>query len=146
VRYLLDVNVLVALAWPAHIHHESAHAWFDGRASAAWATCPSTQAGFVRVLSSPSFSPDALSPQQAFVHLERLVAAAGHAFWADDKSLSSSPFVAVERIAGTKQVTDAHLLAVALRHRGALATLDRGCRQIVPKGAPASSVELVPVS
>lgn len=26
--YLLDVNVLIALADPAHVQHEPAHAWF----------------------------------------------------------------------------------------------------------------------
>lgn len=25
---LLDVNVLVALAWPNHVHHEAVQAWF----------------------------------------------------------------------------------------------------------------------
>ena len=25
--YLLDVNVLIALAWPNHVHHAAAHTW-----------------------------------------------------------------------------------------------------------------------
>ena len=28
---LLDVNVLVALAWPNHVHHTQAHRWFSAR-------------------------------------------------------------------------------------------------------------------
>jgi predicted nucleic acid-binding protein len=28
---LLDINVLTALLWPAHEHHEVAHRWFDAR-------------------------------------------------------------------------------------------------------------------
>jgi predicted nucleic acid-binding protein len=26
---LLDVNVLVAFAWPNHVHHSAAQHWFD---------------------------------------------------------------------------------------------------------------------
>ena len=45
---LLDVNVLVALAWPTHVHHHRAAAWFADHVPAAWATAPITQAGLIR--------------------------------------------------------------------------------------------------
>src|SRR5713226_6496670 len=48
---LLDVNVLVALFDPAHVHHEAAHAWFGANRKNRWATCALTENGFVRVLS-----------------------------------------------------------------------------------------------
>lgn len=132
-RGLLDVNVLVALAWPSHVHHASAHRWLarQGRRDG-WATCPATQAGFVRVTSNPSFSPDALTPREALAQLERMLADRGHAFWADDRPIVGSRLVAAERLLGYRQVTDAHLLAVALRHEGRLVTFDRGVRDLVP--------------
>ena len=34
---LLDVNLLVALAWPNHVHHQAAHRWFARRARHGWA-------------------------------------------------------------------------------------------------------------
>ena len=37
---LLDLNLLIALAWPSHVHHPQAHAWFADRAPSGWATCP----------------------------------------------------------------------------------------------------------
>jgi uncharacterized protein len=40
VRHLLDVNVLVALLDPAHLHHDAAHAWFEVKREGGWATCP----------------------------------------------------------------------------------------------------------
>jgi predicted nucleic acid-binding protein len=52
VIYLLDVNVLVALIDPAHIGHNAAHIWFGARA-AAWATCPITENGVIRILGHP---------------------------------------------------------------------------------------------
>ena len=51
---LLDVNVLVALFEPEHIHHETAHDWFADESSHGWATCPVTENGFVRVLANPA--------------------------------------------------------------------------------------------
>ena len=47
---LLDVNLLVALAWPGHVSFATVHRWFARHGDAGWATCPITQAGFVRVL------------------------------------------------------------------------------------------------
>jgi predicted nucleic acid-binding protein len=52
---LLDVNVLVALFDPDHVHHELAHDWFGDHRAQGWATCPVTQNGLVRVLSNPRY-------------------------------------------------------------------------------------------
>ena len=46
-RYLLDVNVLVSLAFPSHSFHDAAHSWFGAEKERLWATCALTQAGFV---------------------------------------------------------------------------------------------------
>lgn len=34
---LLDVNVLLALAWPNHQHHVAAHRWFHDDGRRGWA-------------------------------------------------------------------------------------------------------------
>jgi len=51
---LLDVNVLLALAWPTHVHHAAAHRWFAENHAMGWATCPLTQLGFVRLGIQPA--------------------------------------------------------------------------------------------
>ena len=60
---LLDVNVLVALFQPDHVHHELAHDWFAENRRAGWATCPITETGLVRLLANPRFH-TAASPCQ----------------------------------------------------------------------------------
>jgi hypothetical protein len=70
VTYLLDINVLIALSDPAHVHHEAAHRWFSAVGSASWATCPITENGFVRVISSPSYQSIAATPAQAALRLQ----------------------------------------------------------------------------
>ena len=52
---LLDVNVLIALLDPQHVHHDPAHHWFAEHSSAGWATCPLTQNGVLRILGHPRY-------------------------------------------------------------------------------------------
>ena len=138
--YLLDVNLLVALAWPTHVHHGAALAWFRRSQASGWATCPLTQSSFVRVSSNSSVISDAKSPQEAIHLLRRIVALPHHDFWHDDVSLASSEFLDEVQLVGYRQVTDAHLLALAQRRGGVLATLDGKIRSLVPRGRAAADV------
>jgi hypothetical protein len=141
---LLDVNVLIALAWPNHVHHELAQAWFERNRRHGWATCPLTQSSFVRVSSNRHAIPQARSPQEAALLLKQIVLLAGHSFWSDDVAFAASRHVSIEKVVGYRQVTDAHLLALALRRGGRLATLDAGIRSLVPAGwSPAQVVAVL---
>ncbi len=130
---LLDVNVLVALAWPNHVHHHAALAWFEAVGRSGFATCPVTQSGFVRVSSNRRAIPDARSPGEAREVLRRITALPGHAFWSDDIEIASNEHIAWERLGSHAQVTDAHLLALAIRRDGRLATFDRGLIDLAPE-------------
>jgi hypothetical protein len=141
---LLDVNLLVALAWPNHVHHEAAHRWFARHGRTGWATAPVVELGFVRVSSNLRVVPSAVSPQEAADMLRRITALAGHHFWRDDIRFAQSLHVALARVVGHQQVTDAHLVALALRHGGRLATFDRGVRALVPSGQAREVVTIVP--
>lgn len=123
--FLLDVNVLIAMAWPTHVAHQSVHRWLGKNAKAGWATCPLTECAFIRLSSNPAFSPNALVPQQARALLEANLTHPAHKFWPDDLSVAES-FEGLHGLTGHKQVTDAYLLRLAQRHRGTLATLDSG--------------------
>lgn len=131
---LLDVNVLLALAWPNHVHHELAHRWFARSARDGWATSSIVELGFIRVSSNARVTPAAVSPQEAAELLRRVTATARHRFWPDDVRFAESRHVALSRVAGHQQITDAHLVGLAIRHHGCLATLDRGVRALVPAG------------
>lgn len=129
--YLLDVNVLIALTWPTHVHHVAARTLFDSMGREGWATCPLTQAGFVRVSSNPKLIRDAVRPPEAAVVLKRLTDLPGHRFWPDDLSVTEAePFESLSLV-GHRQVTDAYLLALARRHGAKLATLDKGLPALV---------------
>ena len=55
-------------------------------------------------------------------------------------SVARSEWVAAEKIVGHRQVTDAHLLALAIGRGGRLATFDRGVTGVVPPGKNAEDV------
>ena len=124
--FLLDANVLIALAWPEHVFHETVGRWFVRHSADGWATCPFTQAAFVRVLSNPAFSVDALTPENALRVLESNLGLPGHHFWADSISVPDALRSIEGRLRGHQQITDAYLLGLAIHHRGRLATLDKG--------------------
>ena len=130
---LLDINVLVALAWPNHVHHRLARSWFEKNHADGWATCSITQNGFVRISSNPKVVDEARTPADAVLLLRRLVKLKGHRFWPDDVSIAQSESIDVERIHGYRQVMDAHLIALARRHGGRLATLDRKVAGLLPR-------------
>lgn len=132
--HLLDVNMLVALMWPAHAAHSDVQDWFSKHAKQGWATCPFTQAALVRILSNPSFSSDSVTPQQALTVLGANLKHPNHKFWADDLSVVESVEPFRQRLQGHRQITDAYLLGLAIRHKSKLATMDRGVLSLLPAG------------
>jgi uncharacterized protein len=140
---LLDLNILLALFWPAHVHHEAAQHWFGSRPKARWATCPLTQLGFVRLITNPSFSRDALSIADATVLLAANTSLPNHELWIEDFAVPDALESCPRALQGHQQVTDAYLLALAKRHVGVLATFDRAIETLAV-GWAASAVELVP--
>lgn len=142
--YLLDVNVLVAIADPHHVHHEAAHWWFAKNARPNWATCSVTELGFIRVLSNPGYSARSSTPTAAAERLALFCDSGGHRFWADDLPPRSSLDDDVRtRLQGHKQVTDFHLAALALRYEGQLATFDGRQVRALAGTHLASAVRLV---
>lgn len=131
---LLDVNVMVALAWPSHVHHVVAQEWFAEQQALGWATCPTTESGLVRVSSNMAVIPYAVSPVEALELLDEMTHLDGHEFWADDVRGVVGPELDGSLVVGHRQVTDAHLLALAVSRGGVLATLDRAVRGLAPPG------------
>lgn len=129
---LLDVNVLIALLWPAHEGHQRAQTWFGQNAAAGWATCPFTQAAFVRIVSNPAFSRDAVTPREALNLLDANVRHKAHQFWADEIDLVSAAWPYADRLRGHQQVTDAYLLGLARHKKGKLGTMDRAVLELLP--------------
>jgi toxin-antitoxin system PIN domain toxin len=143
--FLLDVNVLVALAWPGHEAHERVQVWFARNSHLGWATCPFTESAFVRIVSNPAFSAHAVSPQDALRGLTISLKHPAHRFWAAEISFGDAVRRFEGRLVGHQQVTDAYLLSLALHKKGRLATLNRSLSSLMdPKSVERERVVLIP--
>ena len=133
-RALFDVNVLIALLDTDHVGHAVATSWFANQLKHGWASCPITENGTARIMSSPGYA----NPLPVAAILQRLAVAKAtehHRFWPDDVSLTSAEIFKHNELLGPKQITDRYLLAVAVRNKGRFVTFDRGIRPTAVVGA-----------
>ncbi len=141
---LLDVNVLVALFDPDHVHHEAAHRWLGANRRDGWATCPITENGLVRILSNPGYG---ASPETRGAIVRRLgefCASGGHVFWPDEISLRDKGLFRWTAPVPHQMLTDVYLLGLATSRKGKLATFDRGIPVDAAVGAEGGTLEVIP--
>lgn len=123
-RALLAVNVLLALLDSDHVDHVRAREWLDQEISSGWSSCAITQNGVVRILSQPRY-PSPVAPAHAADLLERACATPHHEFWPCEISVLDPRAADRNRLLGSRQVTDAYLLALAVHRNGRFVTFDR---------------------
>jgi len=121
-RYLLDVNALVALGIFHHRFHDRVNAWITSQEGARWLTCSITELGFARVIAQ---TPDyGFTVQQARTLLLSLKKNGKLllSFLSDGNDISLLP----TWVKSPKQTTVGHLLQLASANGAVLATLDEG--------------------
>jgi uncharacterized protein len=124
VKYLLDVNSLLALGVEAHEFHASVARWvarIAKRGADELATCSITELGFVRVLGQAAHYHLSVTLARELLMRMKRSDAVRFVFLPDDRDISHLPRWAK----GPKQIIDAHLLDLAKSHAAQLATLDR---------------------
>ena len=135
-RALLDINVLLALLDSDHVDHNRARVWLDGEITTGWTSCAITQNGFVRIVSQPRY-PSPVAPTEAVEVLAGACASPHHEFWPCEVSLLDERVVDRTRVHGSRQVTDAYLLALAVCRGGRFVTFDRSVvMSAVPRATP----------
>jgi len=130
-RFLLDANVLIALCWSNHAHHKAALSWFKGHAAHGWATCAFTQSAFVRVILQPAFSNSAMQAAEVIELLALNTAHAKHHYLDVDFDMRALQTACTGGLLGHRQITDAWLLATAIRHKTKLVTFDAGIASLL---------------
>jgi uncharacterized protein len=124
-KYLLDVNALVALGFIEHEFHTRVAGWVRKLASSPereLATCSITELGFVRILVQATQY--GFSVPEACRLLQQLKRAdtPKFSFIPDDHDISRIP----AWVKAAKQITDGHLVQLAKETGAILATLDQG--------------------
>ncbi|MFL6201474.1 MAG: TA system VapC family ribonuclease toxin [Thermoanaerobaculia bacterium] len=136
---LLDVNALLALAWPNHQFHTAILMRLERRPVPQWATCALTQLGFVRLSSNPQVVEVHKTPAEAVALLADLTRDQQHVYLETLPALPQTARV-FRQIFGHQQVTDAYLLGIAEANGATLLTFDR---RVVPQGKTSAHIEIV---
>ena len=118
-KYLLDVNVLIALSLGAHVHHGAAERWAAQvkRTGGTLYSCTVSELGFVRITAAQGFLPGVAHAQTALAKLKKSLAVS---LVDDGVGLDRLP----RYVRTHGQVTDGHLAELAAAHGAQLATFD----------------------
>ena len=95
------------------------------------------------MVSNPAYPTAEVTTAGAVSSLRALCAEPNRHFWPDDISLLNEGWFRPSMIGGHQQITDACLLALAVRHRGKLATFDRSIPWKAVAGAEPRHIELL---
>jgi uncharacterized protein len=129
-RYLLDVNVLLALVWPRHESYAAARGWFAKTGQHGWATNALTQLGVLRLLTNPSVTHSVVSATNAFDALSRATNHPAHEFWSLDNTVLQGLETIARQVRGHQQWTDALLFWQAMEKGGVFVTFDFGVSEL----------------
>lgn len=128
VKYLADVNVLIALTEEDDVHHRGVTEWFDASGNQDWGVCAFTEAGFLRAMTNPKVG--AHSVEEATDVLTALVNHPGFRFWPISEGWAAIAAPIHERVFGHQQITDAYLLGLAVKENGVLVTMDKAIKYL----------------
>jgi uncharacterized protein len=126
-RYLLDVNVLIALIDPRHPAHNRVHGWLAEH-SGGIALCPLVENGAVRVMSQAAYaqSEAKLTVTYLLGVLAKLKSMANDClFWPDAVSIADTEVFDHDKLLSHRQITDSYLLGLAVAQGGGLVTVDQ---------------------
>lgn len=139
---LLDVNILIALMDPSHIHHIVAHDWFADNRGRGWATSPITENGLVRVLSNPKYGGNSDRPAGIAGRLAAMCSTDDHLTWPDSVSLRDTGLFNLSALSH-RAIGDVYLLGLAHTNHGVFATFDRNVPVNAVIGATRDTLEVI---
>ena len=140
-RALLDTSVLIALLDANHLQHPLCTRWLATQQDG-WASCPITLNGCIRILSQPQY-PNRLPMQTVAKGLQEAMAHPMHRFWPDEINPLAADALDWQRLLRPAEITDAYLLALAVRHQACLVTLDQGISLAWAQGATAANLRVL---
>lgn len=124
-RSLPDVNTLLALLDPMHVHHDAAHHWYASQSPLQIVLCSHVVNGVIRVASQPKY-PNCLGTsarvREALGNFASQVTAES---CATEVSLLDDGILLKPELLTPSRVTDLYLLALAAANGIRLATFDQ---------------------
>jgi uncharacterized protein len=120
-KYLFDVNALIALGVIEHEFHRRVEKWaFSQHSSSTFLTCSITELGFVRILSQPAIAGLSVNDAKSLLLRLKSQTSLPLSFIPDTEDISQLP----GWVKSSARTTDAHLAQLAKAHGAVLATFD----------------------
>lgn len=142
-RFLFDVNAVLALLDPLHVHHDAAHQWLHRQTPIRWLTCSLVENGVIRVASQPKYPNCLGSTSRVREILQRAIQQVRAESCAQEISLLDNSILLRPEQLAPSRVSDLYLLALAAANRARLATFDRR----IPASAVSGGVlEVIPLT
>jgi len=143
--FLLDVNALLALLDPMHIHHEAAHQWYARRSPMRLLTCSHVENGVIRVASQSQY-PNCLGTSKRVREVLQCYIRQVHAECCSQVvSLLADDVLSRPDLLTPSRISDLYLLALAVANGTRLATFDKRIPAVaVTGGVEALEVIAVP--
>lgn len=143
-RDLLDVNALLALLDPMHVHHEAAHDWYGRRPGRLLLTCSHVENGVIRVASQPKY-PNCLGTSgRVREALKIFIGQVSAERCSREVALVDDSILLRPELLTPSRVSDLYLLALAAANDARLATFDRRIPAAAVAGGP-QALEIIPV-
>ena len=121
-RYILDLNALIAFGVTQHQFHQRIVDWIRSQRGSIFLTASITEIGFARVVASvPMYSLDVLQAKCLLLGMKSN-RAQPLTFLPVSNDISALP----AWVKAPLQITDGHLLQLARTNNAVLATLDKG--------------------
>jgi uncharacterized protein len=121
-KYLLDVNALIAMGVVNHQFRVRVMTWVGNETSPQLFTCPITELGFVRVLSNAQAYGYTVEQARNLLLEIKTNPSFPLVFIPDNHDIAKLP----GWVMAPRQITDGHLLQLAIAHEALLATVDEG--------------------
>ncbi len=143
-RFLLDVNALLALLDPMHVHHEAAHEWYGHRLQKRLLTCSHVENGVIRVAGQPKY-PNCLGTSgRVREAVQKFVRQVGAERCDQEVTLVDDKVLLRPELLTPSRVSDLYLLALAAANNARLATFDRRIPAAAVAGG-SKALELIPI-
>jgi uncharacterized protein len=126
-KYLLDVNVLVALCVETHEFHSRVSRWIDNNIHSGdmeFLTCSITELGYLRVLAQTPVYSFTIEHGKQFLTQLKSSTLVRCEFLDDTHGAAELP----RWVKGPKQISDGHLVQLAKAYGAKLASLDENIR------------------